>query len=947
MKRIIAMITIAAVMLTASCSKFDPTELWNSIHKLEDRVAALEELCKQLNTNIDALKGVVNALEKNDYITNVSPVRKDGEVIGYTISFTHSDAITIFHGENGKDGKDGKDGQDGYTPQIGVRKDVDGCYYWTIDGEWMMDESGNKIKAVGEDGEDGKDGENGADGKDGANGKDATVPRLKIEDGCWYVTYDDGQTWVSLGDSSSEEDESDALFSDVDTSNELYIIFTLADGTTFKVPTWKAIEQLYALCEQMNTNISSVQAIVTALQENDTIKSIEPLIENGEETGWKITFAKGGTITIYHGKDGADGKDGKDGYAPEIGVKKDTDGVYYWTINGEWILDEDGQKMRVCGIDGQNGQDGKDGKDGKDGVTPELKIDNGYWYISYDGGKTWTKLGKATGNNGTNGSDGIDGRDGIIVEVYETSTYVTFVLSDGTSVTIMKSVGTGEDGEYITFKDKVVETICLEYCDLDSDGRISYAEAVEVYDFNYIFAENTEITSFDELQYFTSLQRVEFSDCTNLTSVVVPESVKYLNFWNCTNLTKVAIPKYAEQAEFYSCVNLRSITLPGTLTDFNFSQCTKLETVAISEGISKIGYGAFYNCENLKRVNIPDSVQEIGENAFSMCGNLTSIEIPSNVRTIGNYAFDGAGIQNITLPEGLQEIGERAFSQCWNLSEITIPYSVVSLAKSAFQDNYLQKFYGKFASSDNLSLVMDDEFIAFASGSGVSEYEIPYGVKVIASVAFSQDRGLKRVTIPESVHTIKTDAFSVCYALEEITIPQSVTVIEPRAFYTCSKLSGIYGKFSSSDNKCLIVDGYLIVTALYGLTEYTIPSEVTVIGKSACKSWSRLEKVILHDKITAIEDNAFFYNERLASIEIPESVQSIGTYAFWGCYKLENVYSRATTPPVAGKDYWGKWYAFSNTSSTLKIHVPQESVNSYKNAGGWSEYSSQIYGYDF
>ena len=84
MKRIIAIITIAAVMLTASCSKFDPTELWNSIHKLEDRVTALEELCKQLNTNIDALKGIVNALEKNDYITNVSPVRKDGAV-----SYTH------------------------------------------------------------------------------------------------------------------------------------------------------------------------------------------------------------------------------------------------------------------------------------------------------------------------------------------------------------------------------------------------------------------------------------------------------------------------------------------------------------------------------------------------------------------------------------------------------------------------------------------------------------------------------------------------------------------------------------------------------------------------------------------------------------------------------------------------------------------------------------------
>jgi hypothetical protein len=115
---------------------------------------------------------------------------------------------------------------------------------------------------------------------------------------------------------------------------------------------------------------------------------------------------------------------------PVIGVAQDTDGVYYWTLNGEWLLDDNGNKLPVSGKDGQNGTngsngqdgadgkdgqngedgkdgaDGQDGKDGKDGVTPQLKIEEGYWFISYDNGATWTQLGKATGEDGKDGENG-------------------------------------------------------------------------------------------------------------------------------------------------------------------------------------------------------------------------------------------------------------------------------------------------------------------------------------------------------------------------------------------------------------------------------------------------------------------------------------------------------------------------------------------------------------
>ena len=142
MRKSLLSLALVTSLVLSSC-QFDDSDIWGklneygeSIRNHEQRISTLEELCKQMNTNIEALQTLVDALEKRDYVTNVSEVRSNGEVIGYTISFGKSDTITIYHGQDGKDGANGKDG---YTPQIGVMKDTDGIYYWTLDGEWLLD----------------------------------------------------------------------------------------------------------------------------------------------------------------------------------------------------------------------------------------------------------------------------------------------------------------------------------------------------------------------------------------------------------------------------------------------------------------------------------------------------------------------------------------------------------------------------------------------------------------------------------------------------------------------------------------------------------------------------------------------------------------------------------------------------------------------------------------
>ena len=132
------------------------TDYQDEIDALDYRVRVLENLVKSVNSELESLQRIVRAVEDGDYISNVT---QNSE--GYIFTFNKSGAIII---HDGIDGKDGKDGQDAQVPDITVKQDEDGYYYWTVNGEWLAGADGMKIRANGRDGKDGKD---GVDGKDG------------------------------------------------------------------------------------------------------------------------------------------------------------------------------------------------------------------------------------------------------------------------------------------------------------------------------------------------------------------------------------------------------------------------------------------------------------------------------------------------------------------------------------------------------------------------------------------------------------------------------------------------------------------------------------------------------------------------------------------------------------------------------------------------------------
>ena len=201
-------ILCTVMMVTATACQHE--DIWKELREHEQRIELLEKQCKELNANLEAIQVVLTALQQNDYVTNIIKIMEGGIEIGYSFTFSKGGTVTIYHGS------------DGSTPQIGIKKASDGGYYWTSNGEWMTDDSGNMIPATVTD----------PDGN-------YVTPQFRVSEGVWYVSYDNGNSWRVI---ELENSDDDIIFKDV-TYNEYYVFFELADGTTITIPTKDLIDE--------------------------------------------------------------------------------------------------------------------------------------------------------------------------------------------------------------------------------------------------------------------------------------------------------------------------------------------------------------------------------------------------------------------------------------------------------------------------------------------------------------------------------------------------------------------------------------------------------------------------------------------------------------------------------------------------------------------------------
>ena len=517
---------------------------------------------------------------------------------------------------------------------------------------------------------------------------------------------------------------------------------------------------------------------------------VVPVVENGETVGYTISFSKSGPVTIYHGKKG---ENGQNGTTPVIGVEQDTDGLYYWTLDGEWLTDDEGSKILAQGmagksayelavekgyrgtldewlasLNGSNGDDGKSayelavengyqgteeewlaslkgsaGDQGDDGVTPKLEVrDDGYWYISYDNGQTWNKLGPATGDPGEDGDSmfsdiDVSDPDYLVLTLAETGASIKlpyykdkfdllFVSGSDRVKEMSVYCGPGATAEveyeltnplnvqvaiecishsgYEVAVDKSAKKITVSAPDAPaaitdpeseilvfaSDDERTVMRKLVVKQVKYIDYRATR-----QLDWEKSSVNPRFwgEDCKFLDEQSTYDSATGEGRWAYTGTVI-----YITDAAFSGEAGLQEIVIPASVVEVGrnlwnetggggaFQNCTALTSVVFEgDNLSKINLNTFNGCSALSSIELPESLEKIEYNAFDDCSALKSIVIPDKVTYIGEGAFlFCTGLQEAYIGDGVTEIAAKAFAECTALKTVVIGKSIQRIGDQAF-----------------------------------------------------------------------------------------------------------------------------------------------------------------------------------------------------------------------------------------------------------------------
>ena len=448
----------------------------------------------------------------------------------------------------------------------------------------------------------------------------------------------------------------------------------------------------------------------------------------------------------------------------------------------------------------------------------------------------------------------------------------------------------------------------------------------------------------------TTIEENVFCNCTSLATVMLPATltnIKSYAFSGCTSLENITLPAALTTVGAYAfnnCTSLPAINIPKSLTEegssvsYPFSGCSSLTTVTYEQGITTIPATLFEKCSGLTEAAIPATVTQIGKEAFYGCPALTTVDLPDSVTHVGEYAFCNCdALTAVSLSGSLTDLDSGAFANCDALEAVEIPKSLTT-AGTAY---YGPSVYGPFYDCDNLKTFTFEAGVTaipgylFARCYTLEELTIPATVTSIGEKAFYECYGLSDLTIPALVESIGYGAFYKCGALTEVTIPDAVTEIPGYAFYECSGLetldlgAGVATIRSSAFTNCASLTGVTLPSGLTkvetyafsncgSLTDVWIPKSLTEAENGVTGymfSHCPLENVTFEAGVTQLPDKFFYGCNGMTKLTVPNTVTSIGSYAFNGCAAMTEITIPASVQTIGD-------HAFYDCKALTSLSVP-------------------------
>ena len=479
-----------------------------------------------------------------------------------------------------------------------------------------------------------------------------------------------------------------------------------------------------------------------------------------------------------------------------------------------------------------------------------------------------------------------------------------------------------------------------------------------------------------------------FESCSKLENVKLPDNINCIparTFWECENLTSIVLPSKTQfifEKAFSFCSNLQMLTLPESLISieqyaflgtsiskiFAYSKTGNILGLESSEILSDNNnirlfvpkgcdyvymdhpyWGKAENILEMSDVDPNECISFLDENVATICydnwevdgdglftkaeaaavtsldnkfrnnpaivtfnelkyftglttlesefenaTSLTEITTPSSMKSIGNNAFGNCeSLVSVTLNEGIESLGTSSIEHCTKLANITLPESIVTIGISSF-----------------------------LKCSSLEEISIPSKVKEITTNTFGECTNLKKLSLPSGLEVLKTSSFSGCLSLKSVYLPETVRAFEG-AFNDCTNLAEINvdannAIYCSVNGNVYLKDKKTLVLHTPGSadTEYTVDDNVNTISKFAFYHNDNLIKIVIPESVDSIGRAAFAKCSNLVSVSLPKGLKYIDRKLFNMCLNLKEIEIPQQIEVIDGN-------AFDLCSSLENVSLPE------------------------